>query len=606
MTAPVGARAAPPGAATVTRWLAIALLWLWAGLAAMPIARAALPAGAPAAVALDGRQAEQSVWPALRVRLGLPEDTSLAAAARDAHGWLLHTAPEGNLGPQRETVGLAFALQVGPGGGGDWVLEIDYPSLDHVEILLLSDGQPPRQWTLGDAHPYSQRPLASRALAVPLELQEGRHYQVVALARSTGSMIVPMRLVRPEQFRLNEARHLLLQGLLGGAMACLLVYALAQGRAMRELAFLWCALNVAGTAVFFFSYNGLGVQHLWGEQAWAAEKMTMLSALLGLGSAFLYVEAILGLRQRAPRLGHGMRLLASVLFIALGLFALDLISYRAAHLLNVLLSPVPLLLALPTAWRLARAGDTVARYLLAGWAVFGLCALCFTLLQRGLLPHGFWTAHAFQFGSLAELLSWMAMLGLRTQAARTAGELAMRERDLLATLAHTDGLTGLLNRRGLQAAATERLAASTPEQPQAVCLIDLNRFKPVNDLHGHDAGDAVLREVAQRLKTVLRSTDLVARLGGDEFVVVAGPLAGEAGAQVLRRKLQQAVATPFTVNGQLLDVGMALGCVLAPQAGRDLQALLKQADAGMYADKQAGRPALPSDHAGRPATAGSA
>jgi diguanylate cyclase (GGDEF)-like protein len=406
---------------------------------------------------------------------------------------------------------------------------------------------------------------------------------------TTGSMILPLRLSRPEAFRHAESGEGLLQGWLAGAMFCLLMYALVQGRATREWAFAWFALNVMGTTLFFVSYQGLGLQHGWGENAWASEKMSMLGGLIGLGSAALYLDAVLELHTHSRWLSRTLRAMSVALFAVLVLFAVDLVGYRTAHMINVMLSPAPLILVLPTAWRRARAGDSMCRHLLAGWAVFAICTICFAVLQRGLLPVGFWVCHAFQFGNLFELVTWVMVLGLRTRSTRMAGELAARERDLMATIAHTDALTGLLNRRGLQAAAAPLLAQCNTSQLNAVYLIDLDRFKPINDAHGHDAGDAVLREVSARLRQVVRKCDLVARLGGDEFVLLVGGLPDDAAALALAHKLLQAVEEPFLLDGHRLKVGMTVGYALAPHDGRQLPDLLKRADAAMYVGKTASR-----------------
>ena len=181
------------------------------------------------------------------------------------------------------------------------------------------------------------------------------------------------------------------------------------------------------------------------------------------------------------------------------------------------------------------------------------------------------------------------VLGLRTHATRMAGELAARERDLMATIAHTDALTGLLNRRGLQAAAAPLLARCNTSQVNAVYLVDLDRFKLINDTHGHDAGDAVLRELSTRLRQVVRRSDLVARLGGDEFVLLVGGLADDAAALAVAHKLLQAVEAPFLLDGHSLQIGMTIGYALAPHDGRQLPDLLKRADAAMYVGKTAGR-----------------
>ncbi|GCL62283.1 diguanylate cyclase [Pseudaquabacterium pictum] len=566
--------------------LLLAVLLPWCAV------QAAAPDAHPApALVLGPQTSAAELWQALRVRTGLPGGTHLANLPAGLDGWRAAPPTTGNLGPQRQAVALRLDWVVAAGSGGDWMLEIDYPSLDHIELQLLGPGGRMQRWTLGDAHPFSQRTVASRAFAVPLELQAGQTYQLLGVVRTTGSMILPIRLVRPEAFRMDESRAVLLQGWLGGSLFCLLVYALSLGRALREPAHLWFALNVLGTGLFFFSYEGLGMQHVWGEVAWARDKITMLAALLGLGSAFLYVDAVLDLARHSPWLSRTMRGLALLLAAALVLFALGGIDYRTAYLANVVLSPAPLILALPMAWRLAQAGDRVARTLLVGWAVFGACALCFTLLQRGLLPMGFWTGHAFQFGTLVELMTWMAVLGSRTRASHLAGVLAVRERDLLATIAQTDALTGLLNRRGLQAVAEPLLARCDTRRVHAVYLIDLDRFKPINDQHGHDAGDMVLRSLADRLKAAVHPDDLVARIGGDEFVVMTARLDrdADAGARALGQRLLQTVARPFDLDGHALDLGMTVGYALAPHDGRVLGDLLKRADAAMYAGKLAGR-----------------
>lgn len=157
------------------------------------------------------------------------------------------------------------------------------------------------------------------------------------------------------------------------------------------------------------------------------------------------------------------------------------------------------------------------------------------------------------------------------------------------SLAQSDPLTGLPNRRGLEAVLARSLAQAGPQRVAAVYLLDLDGFKQVNDRLGHDAGDALLVAVARRLRTCVRASDTVARLGGDEFVVVAEGLAGEDDAAALGRKLLEATDAPFDVAGAACHVGLTIGYALAPVDGGDGAVLLKAADAAMYAGKQAGR-----------------
>jgi diguanylate cyclase (GGDEF)-like protein len=151
-----------------------------------------------------------------------------------------------------------------------------------------------------------------------------------------------------------------------------------------------------------------------------------------------------------------------------------------------------------------------------------------------------------------------------------------------------DSLTGLPNRRLFddrveRAVAQSERSGATP----AVMLIDLDRFKEINDTLGHAAGDALLRETAVRLVEVLRDGDTVARIGGDEFAVVL-PDAPLIGIHETARRLQHAIETPLEHDGVTLAVGASIGIALAPQHGRAVGALLRHADIAMYQAKRAG------------------
>lgn len=152
-------------------------------------------------------------------------------------------------------------------------------------------------------------------------------------------------------------------------------------------------------------------------------------------------------------------------------------------------------------------------------------------------------------------------------------------------LAHTDPLTGLTNRRGFEAEAEECLkAAAAAGEEVALCYLDLDGFKAVNDRHGHDVGDDLLRHVAGRLRTAVRASDLVGRIGGDEFVILATGLDRDASVAYFER-VRAAVDAPYSVTGLRLDVTASLGVV--PRVA-SLPSALARADAAMYRAKQRG------------------
>jgi len=169
-------------------------------------------------------------------------------------------------------------------------------------------------------------------------------------------------------------------------------------------------------------------------------------------------------------------------------------------------------------------------------------------------------------------------------------------------LANYDELTGLPNRSMFQERLHHALAqAHRHARPLAVLFIDLDRFKDINDTLGHEAGDHVLRDVAERLRTCLRDSDTVGRLGGDEFVVLLEELPQLADVAAVAQKILDAAARPFMLAAKEFHIGASIGISAFPEDGKDLQTLLKNADAAMYRAKVLGRnnyqfhspPALP-------------
>ncbi len=157
-------------------------------------------------------------------------------------------------------------------------------------------------------------------------------------------------------------------------------------------------------------------------------------------------------------------------------------------------------------------------------------------------------------------------------------------------LAHFDALTGLPNRTVLKDRLDQALlSAARNARMVGVFFIDLDRFKPINDRHGHETGDRVLRAAAERLKQGLRNADTVARLGGDEFVIVAQGLRMREDAGRLAQKILDSFQAPLVVDGLSLPVTPSIGIALYPLVETDTEGLLRYADSAMYQAKQAGR-----------------
>ena len=157
-------------------------------------------------------------------------------------------------------------------------------------------------------------------------------------------------------------------------------------------------------------------------------------------------------------------------------------------------------------------------------------------------------------------------------------------------LATRDALTGLPNRALLGDRAGQAiLAAARSRGMLAVLLFDLDRFKLVNDSLGHQAGDALLRAVAERLQNTLRREDTLARLGGDEFVLLWNGLKSAQEAALVAQRIQGVLQRPFVIDGRTLNITASIGISIYPADGRDFSELLKNADTAMYDAKDGGR-----------------
>ncbi|MFJ6002207.1 putative bifunctional diguanylate cyclase/phosphodiesterase [Arthrobacter sp. NPDC092385] len=176
----------------------------------------------------------------------------------------------------------------------------------------------------------------------------------------------------------------------------------------------------------------------------------------------------------------------------------------------------------------------------------------------------------------------LAVVFAASTLALAAVPLAFRNR-MLVTLARTDELTGLPNRRALLTDVPERLGTG---QPGALFLLDLDRFKHVNDALGHDVGDALLVQVGRRFRRQLRPQDMLARLGGDEFAVFLQGVT-EQDAVATARRLGAALSDPVQVGTAALQAGASIGIALTPQQGTDMSLLMRKADIAMFRAKSA-------------------
>jgi diguanylate cyclase (GGDEF)-like protein/PAS domain S-box-containing protein len=214
----------------------------------------------------------------------------------------------------------------------------------------------------------------------------------------------------------------------------------------------------------------------------------------------------------------------------------------------------------------------------------------FEILVRGKDGREWWldTDARPLFDPQGEPRGWVCIQADITEQVRTREELRRSEREI-SFLAYHDPLTGLANRLGFRGRLDKVLARAAATQTRcAVMLIDLDRFKHVNDTLGHEVGDKLLAEIARRVRASVRESDIVARLGGDEFVVVIPDLNDELPLESIVSKVFDQLHGNIDLPGRIIYTSASVGVAVSPEDGTDGSTLLQHADLAMYAAKYQG------------------
>lgn len=190
------------------------------------------------------------------------------------------------------------------------------------------------------------------------------------------------------------------------------------------------------------------------------------------------------------------------------------------------------------------------------------------------------------------LLTALTIVLLRTRGLVRLEESAMRARnDALQQVAYRDSLTGLPNRHLLLDRLEQAIAFSRRHRKSfAICFMDLDGFKPINDAHGHETGDQVLREIGRRLEMCVRKNDTVARLGGDEFVILLTEMSDASAHHEVLERMLSAIRQPIaTSGGATVQVTPSIGVTRYPEDESPPSVLLEHADQAMYMAKRSGK-----------------
>ncbi|MGM0413336.1 MAG: 7TM diverse intracellular signaling domain-containing protein [Pseudomonadota bacterium] len=534
-----------------------------------------------------------------------------------------------NFGLTRDAVWLRLELTTPADLTGRRLLEVGHASLDEVDLYLAPAGGEWRHYRSGDRLPFSARVLPHRHHLFDLGLEPATDYTLYLRVASEGTLTAPVTLWEAEALWQQDQVSYSLLSLYYGLLIALLVYNLFLYLSLRDSLYLIYVAFIGTLSVGQAGLAGLTGQFLWPDNPW----LTHLSPTGGvsLAGAFgaLFVQRFLGDTPKRLRLGWFMPV------VIVGYAATFLTAVAGAyHLAAMAVNGLSLIFAVGALLLGAMAlyqRQPGARFFVLAWVALLSGVIVIALHNLGLLPSNAVTANALLIGSALEMLLLSLALADRINTLQRGRDEAQehalrvrqemvealqesertleqrvvdRTRDLeranrdlresqaqLEYQAGHDPLTGLVNRKLFNEHLVRAMArADRHGQGLTLLVADLDHFKPVNDRLGHAVGDAVLVEVARRLRAGVREVDTVARLGGDEFVVLLEEAVEPAAIEGVVAKLAAEVARPLVLaDGSQVRVGVSMGWASYPADATDAGTLFNLADRAMYRRK-AGTP----------------
>lgn len=527
---------------------------------------------------------------------------SAAILTSDQHGIPLDTAVElyeqgefsrpetgnaarTNFGLTQDEIWLAFEFSTADRIHENAFLEIGHSSLDRVDFYLLRDGRLHAEKQSGDLLPFSSRPVSHRNHVFPMSLAPNRDYQVFLRVSSEGTLTVPVTLWQGDGLWRNDQLAYSGLGLYYGVLGALFIYNLFLFFSLRDPLYLTYVGFVGFLGLGQAGLSGLTGQFLWPDSPWLAN----LSPTAGVAAAgvfgALFVQRFLASTPTRMRLGWLMPSLS----VAYGVTFLTavFVSYHVAAVAVNLLSMVFAIVALLMGAVSLYLREPGARFFVFAWVALLLGVLVIALHNVGVLPSNTLTTNALLIGSGTEMLLLSLALADRTRELEMTNRRLKEKQQLLQKQANHDPLTGLANRKHLQERLVEASARSgRTGESFALVVIDLDRFKEINDTHGHAAGDQVLVTVGSSLQTLTKASDTVARLGGDEFVLLLEGIQKDKDLERLKVDLSRIGNAPILLRtGAEVQVGLSIGVAIYPDDAEGLDELFSLADEDMYRDK---------------------
>ena len=470
---------------------------------------------------------------------------------------------------------------------GDWVISLPATAIQDLRYYGPFDaaGQPVQAPVLTGAWlPYDTRPLASEFLSLRVRIDQPGDYMLYVRSMSLTSRVYDFRASDIGSFTVRAQDKRIFDGLCYGVILAMLIYNLVLLMVFRDRTYALYVAHGTFAMLSLASFNGHVAHYLFPNSPYLADRLNVVFPALWIMFGALFAYSFLDLKRLAPKVSWlvlGLAALAAANALC-GTFGLQTLAQEVNEYSSLLGTGV-IFVGAVTSWRRGFAP--------AGWYISGQTALFSTVIitvlnNWGYMEWSFIDDNGLQIGVSIEVMVFAVALGSRIRLMQAVQTELTRKTEHLTLAAETDPLTGVANRAGLAARAQSLL--QHPYQ-RTLLLLDLDKFKPVNDIYGHDAGDAVLVEITRRIKAQIRGTDVVARIGGDEFVVLLSEAHDRATLEIISNRLMATICQPVAFGEHQLSVGSSVGIARYPGNGLALADLMHAADVAMYHIKKNGR-----------------
>lgn len=472
-------------------------------------------------------------------------------------------------------------------------LSLQVAWLDHVDVYFRNDGKTSASFHVGDALPFQERPVEDRYFAFDHVFTPGTTRMFIRV-QSPDPLVLPIYLLSERQAQRNQTFEDYSYGLLYGAIFSLLAYNFMLFVSLRSSRYLFYSVYLAAFLLMNVAYTGHGYRWLWPAsphwQSWAPPVLMMVCAVSGL----VFASRFLNTASYFPRLHR------AVMVICLSVAVMELFAVILANQELGLLVAFTFVFVYSIGMVLLGAislavGNKSAKYFLVASVTHATLASVTALAVWGIIPYSTLAYRAYEIGMVldAALLAMALADQFRlNQEAKVAAE----------RLAKVDPLTGMNNRRAFYDLVRPIWSSSLRKRhPMAVVIMDIDRFKQLNDTYGHAYGDEVLQQMSATLREGARTGDILARWGGEEFLLFLNETSLDEALVIAERFRQRISTTQLVVEGGVIYITASFGVAHTEGAIITIDDLIAEADGHLYAAKEQGRNRVcsPRDSGGR-------